>query len=144
MDISDWIALGSAIVTLAGVVAAFLAVWVQLQSLTKQLQVQTFSEYTKSYQEIILKIPEIFDDQASLVSVSQSATFIPYMRAYFDLCFEEHSLHRQRLIDQRTWRIWEGGMRRAFVRSLIKEAWPLIKASSQYGQTFEMFVEDRM
>lgn len=144
MNLSDWIGLGSAIATFLGVVAAFIALWFQLQALTKQLQVQTFSEYTRRYQEIFLQIPEVFDEQADLASLKQTTKPIAHLRAYFDLCFEEYYLYQQGLVDKSTWSIWEGGMRRAFSRPIIQQAWQLIKASSQYGHKFEMFVEARM
>lgn len=146
MGISDWIGLGSAVATLLGVVVAFVALWSQLQALTKQLQVQTFSEYTRRYQEIFLQIPEIFDDQANLdlASLEQTTKLVSYLRAYFDLCLEEYYLYQQGLVDSNTWSIWESGMRRAFSRPIIQQAWQLIKPSSQYGHKFETFVEARM
>ena len=58
MSTGDWIALGSAVATFLGVLVAIGAIIYQGRKITHQLVLQNFSEYTKRYQEIILKFPE--------------------------------------------------------------------------------------
>ena len=143
MSISDGVALGSTIATFLGVVVALIALVVQLQALNKQLQVQTFSEYTRRYQEIFLRVPEVFDDKTNLDDLSPQS--VANLRAYFDLCFEEHHLfHEQKLVSKKTWLVWKGGMRTAFARPLMKQAWKWVRVSGDYGPTFEIFVDRLM
>ncbi|HEU0283278.1 MAG TPA: hypothetical protein VFQ99_05800 [Gallionella sp.] len=100
MSNSDWINLGSAIATFLGVVVAAVAIWLQMKKLNNQLLIQQFSEYTKRYQEIILHFPETINEPTFDFAADQNRNCtMRYMRAYFDLCFEEWYLKQRELID---------------------------------------------
>ena len=88
MTTSDFIALATGAVTLVGVVLVF----GQLRSLNQQSRMQTFAEYTRRYQETALNFPE--DIQARDFSLTDHTNYdniMRYMRAYYDLCFEEQN-----------------------------------------------------
>lgn len=142
MTNSDWIALGSAVATLAGVFVSVFALWKQMGKLSTQLMIQQFSDYTKRYQDIILHFPEDINEQSfALASRSDYDQTMRYMRAYFDLCFEEWYLNTRKLIDEKIWSAWESGMATAFSKPAFRQAWAVIMKSSNYGGEFEQFVE---
>ena len=141
MSNSDWISLGSAIAALLGVMGGLFANHQQMKKLSKQLVIQQFSDYTKRYQEIILHFPENINEQNFEFSndPDRSKT-MRYMRAYFDLSFEEWHLNQRKLIDAETWVVWEGGIKTALSKTAFINAWLEIKNDTRYGQEFERFI----
>ena len=86
MQIQDYIGLIS-------LVLAISALFLQMRSNGRQLRLQNFTEYTKRYQEIMLKLPgnitsEMFDIES--LSTERREILLRYLRAYFDLCSEEY------------------------------------------------------
>ena len=141
MTNSDWIALGSAIVTFLGVVVAAVAFGCQLYQLNHQLTLQHFAEYTKRYQEIVQRFPEDINDAGFKIEGRED--YRPTMRAmrtYFDLCFEEWYLRQRRFIDPRIWEVWSGGMASALSKPAFRQAWEIICRDTQYGASFEGFI----
>src|SRR5262245_30436392 len=106
---SDWIAIVAGLITLAGVVVVFL----QLRSLDQQSRLQNFGEYTRRYQDIVLNFPEDINSREFSLAARKGeeyAQVMRYMRAYYDLCFEEWYLHRKGLIEDDFWNVWLGGI----------------------------------
>ena len=137
----DWVALLAVVATAVGVVF----IYYQLHILSKQVRLQHYSDYTKRYQEIALHFPEdINTSDFSLVGRSDYAPTMRYMRAYFDLCFEEWDLDRKKLIDPQFWSVWKGGMEFAFSKPAFQQAWKIIKLDSSFGREFEAFVDQSM
>jgi len=142
MTNSDWISLGSAVATFLSVIVAIIAIWLQMKKLNNQLIIQQFSDYTKRYQEIILHFPENINEQSFDFSTDPNKnTTMRYMRAYFDLSFEEWHLNQRKLIDSETWNVWEGGIKTALSKTAFKNAWLVIKKDTSYGQEFETFLD---
>lgn len=141
MTNSDWIGLVSAIATLLGVGVAIFALWKQMQKLNEQLMIQQFSDYTKRYQEIILQFPENINEASFVLSSHPKSTrTMRYMRAYFDLCFEEWHLNQRGLIDKESWKVWKGGMKAALSKPAFGQAWGQIKQDTSFGRDFEEYV----
>jgi hypothetical protein len=141
MSNSDWISLGSAIATLFGVGVALYANWQQMRKMNNQLVIQQFSDYTKRYQEIILHFPENINEQTFDFSKDTDKNkTMRYMRAYFDLSFEEWHLNQRKLIDAETWEVWEDGIKTALSKTAFINAWLEIKKDTRYGQGFEQFI----
>lgn len=133
-----WDAL-TAVATTGGAIFVVL----QLGSLRKQINLQNYSDYTKRYQEIVLNFPENVNSPdfklSSLNKGSRDKT-MRYMRAYFDLCFEEWDLNNRRLIDKNSWKVWEGGTKTALSKTAFKQAWKVIRESgTKYGDGFDSF-----
>src|SRR5262245_54198538 len=111
LSTSDQIALWNLIATLLSAtiaLSAFIfAIYTfkkQLAKLSQQLTLQHFADYTKRYQEIILKFPEDINEPAfKLQGRNDYSATMRQMRAYFDLCFEEWYLNSQGLIDAKIW-----------------------------------------
>ena len=119
----------------------------QSQSTRKQLKLQNFIEYTKRYQEIILNFPENINEQDfsfnSVIDEEIKNKTMRYMRAYFDLCCEEFTLHEKGFIDNDLWSIWRDGMKAAFSKSAFTQAWETIKNDTVFGADFKTFVENQ-
>jgi hypothetical protein len=143
MTTSDWINLFIAIATFLGVAVAIVAIWIQIHKLNQQLMLQHFADYTKRYQEIILEFPEdINEDKFKLIAKRKNySKTMRYMRAYFDLCFEEWYLNERKLIDADVWEVWKGGMKAAMSKTVFQQAWIKIKADSDFGMDFQVYLE---
>lgn len=143
MSNSDWISLGSAVATFLSVIVAITAIWLQIKKLNNQLIIQQFSDYTKRYQEIILHFPENINEQSFDFSTAPNKNItMRYMRAYFDLSFEEWHLNQRKMIDSETWKVWEGGIKTALSKTAFSNAWLVIKKDTSYGQEFEKFLDN--
>ena len=143
MSTTDWIGLGSASATFLGVVVALVAVWLQMRKMNQQLTIQHFADYTKRYQEIILRFPE--DVNTPTFQVNGHAGYeslMRNMRAYFDLSFEEWYLNSRGLIDARIWSVWQGGMRAAMSKTAFRQAWSIVKEDTHFGPEFEAFLDE--
>jgi len=142
MTTSDWIALGSAAATFLGVVVALVAIWLQIRKMNQQLTIQQFSDYTKRYQEIILRFPEDINTPTFRVNGHASyESLMRNMRAYFDLSYEEWYLNGRGLIDGRIWDAWEDGMRAAMSKPAFRQAWSIIRTDTSFGREFEAFLD---
>lgn len=135
--------IGNLISTVAAIVAIGGLIY-QSHSTRKQIKLQNFIEYTKRYQEIILNFPEnineinfTFEDMDAEIKNKT----MRYMRAYFDLCFEEYILHKKNFIDDDLWSIWKDGMEVAFSKSAFQQAWKIIQKDTKFGEGFEAFVQ---
>jgi hypothetical protein len=130
--------------TALGTVAATGVIFWQLRVLNRQVKLQQYVDYTKRYQEIALNFPENVNDPKFKLGkrpIDEYNKTMRYMRAYFDLCYEEWDLNRRRLIDLNAWKVWEGGMKTAFGKTAFQQAWKIIKDSNtEYGPEFESFV----
>lgn len=143
MTVSDWISLGGAIATLAGVLVAGFAIRTSIQQLNQQLTLQQFADYTKRYQEIILEFPEDINEPGfDLTGRPDSNQTMRRMRAYFDLCFEEWYLNQRQLLDSAIWNLWQEGMKEALSKPAFQQAWTIIKRDSSFGENFERFIEE--
>lgn len=134
---ADWISLSGAVATAIGV----FIVWLQTGKLTQQLTLQNYSDYTKRYQEIILNFPENVNDSAfSLQGCTDYNKTMRYMRAYFDLCFEEWDLHSRKLINDETWSVWSHGIITALSKPAFVQAWRVVENGSKYDIRFSNFI----
>jgi hypothetical protein len=140
---SDWIALGSALVTFLGVVVAAVALWCQLAKLNQQLTLQHFAEYTKRYQEITQKFPEDINELGfKIEGRGDYPATMRAMRTYFDLCFEEWYLNNRGFIDARIWEVWQGGMATAFSKPAFQQTWAIIVKDTKYDSDFLAFMQN--
>ena len=135
------------IISIVAVLIALMGLIYQSRSTQKQVKLQNFIEYTKRYQEIILNFPENINEQSfdfDAMEIKEKARAMRYMRAYFDLCFEEFILHEKEFIDDDLWSIWKSGMEMAYSKSAFKQAWAMIKNDTKFSEKFELFVEKKM
>ena len=67
-----------------------------------------------------------------------------YMRAYYDLCFEEFDLNKKGFFDKAMWCTWKNGMEVAFTKPAFQQAWKKIKGDTGYSKDFRQFVKQAM
>lgn len=131
--------------TLFALLVALFAIFMQSRATEKQLKLQSFSDYTKRYQEIILNFPESINEGTfsldGLASKDLRDKTLRYMRAYFDLCYEEYILHKRRAIDATIWDDWKSGMTFAFSKPAFSQAWAIISRDTDFGSEFNDFVD---
>ena len=142
----DWFNIPNIIAFCMALIAVIALVF-QNRAAAKQLRLQNFIEYTKRYQEIILNFPETINEQTFRLddlTEDVKAKTMRYMRAYFDLCYEEFVLHEKKFIDDEFWEIWKGGMKAAFGKPAFQQAWENISKDTSFGNPFVDFVKGQI
>jgi hypothetical protein len=142
----DWLSIPNIISFIMALIAVIALVF-QNRAAAKQVRLQNFIEYTKRYQNIILNFPETVNESTFMLdnlSEDVKVKTMRYMRAYFDLCYEEFVLHEKKFIDDEFWEIWKDGMKAAFGKPAFKEAWQKISKDTSFGNQFVDFVKRQM
>ena len=142
MSYVEGIAIAVSVLTLIITTTALI---VTIHHFKKQLQLNFFADYTKRYQEILLKFPEGINEAGFEISQQPDDVrerTLRYIRAYFDLCSEEYYLWKKGNLDGETWREWETGIRFAFSKPAFREAWQILSLDTIYYGEFSRFVED--
>jgi len=143
MSIADWIQLAIMMITAIGIIITLYiankqnlwsqkAIQTSLNIMEQQSKQHFFAEYTRRYQDIILKMP------SDLSSTNFFEIKIP-MRLYFDLCSEEYHLWKKGYIDNEVWILWKEGMIETMRQEVFKQAWEKLK--SLYNSDFWSFFE---
>ena len=138
MTAAEWIGAVTVLVTAAGVAVVYL----QLRTLSQQIKLQHFSDYTKRYQEIILHFPEDINESNFVLAGREDYNqTMRYMRAYFDLSYEEWELSQKKLIAPAFWGTWKSGIEFALSKPAFQQGWQVIRRDTRYGPEFEDFVD---
>jgi hypothetical protein len=141
------------VLTALSAFVGLLFIYRQLGALTAQeerqsrvLKLNHYSEYTKRYQEIMVHLPSNVGASQFVISKLKAAErerVLVYMRAYFDLCYEEWDLHESKLIELSSWKVWKDGIGKTMRKPAFREAWTyLTGADSEYGMGFTAFMAE--
>jgi hypothetical protein len=131
-----------AIATVAGVLVGLAATVVALRGVRNQLWLQTFSEYTRRYSEIVRELPSearrpggrfIFEE----LDDEHQGHVLNTARSYLNLCSEEYFLHSRGRIDDETWEIWRAGMVEVLRAPWIQTTWDLLRSEYRFAEFCE-------
>ncbi|MGN0047811.1 MAG: hypothetical protein ACI37U_02790 [Bacteroides sp.] len=123
MGTDAWIQTGLLLVAVVTVI-------VNQMSLKKQYRIMMFSEYTRRYQDILMKMPESVLQGSGTLGAKE----LVYMRLYFDLCSEEYHLWKSGILPDKIWALWKEGMEITTNRPVYKQAW--LQLSGEYNRDF--------
>jgi len=135
------------VATMFALIAIFVVVFfnsIQYWQMNKRLKNTFFAEYTKRYQEIALHFPlDIYEDAFSFDNLGEEKRdeTLRYIKVYFDLCYEEYFLHKNKNIDQKVWDDWKEGICFAFSKRAFKEVWERYYGDSDFYREFKKFVD---
>lgn len=140
MTAADWIQLGIFAVT-------GFALAMSLRSVRDQLWLQTFSEYTRRYLDILDSLPEearVPDESLdpNELRPAERRKLLISLRRYFNLCSEEFYLRKRKRIDAETWRIWESGIQATMRLPTFRNGWTILGPEYAYFAGFHAFMED--
>lgn len=93
-----------------------------------------FSEFTRRYQDIILRMP----DNMFMHSGGLTPETCKYLTLYFDLCSEEFHLHEIGDIPENIWKNWVEGMKITMKPPIYQVGWKLL--SQSYNPQFVRFM----
>ena len=130
-------------IAVAAVVVALLALIWQAREASRQARLLTFTSYTERYQQIMLNLPSDIESESFDVGAlddGEREVTLRWLRAYYDLCSEEHHLWNLRWVDRRVWNLWSAGMRDSMRRPAFKFAWRQLQAFQYYPKEFGEFV----
>ncbi|MBA3045395.1 MAG: hypothetical protein FP824_04205 [Euryarchaeota archaeon] len=119
----------------------------QFKLMREQMEINIFADYTKRYQDIIMRFPENINEKTfsyEKLSDEERTNVLRTMRTYFDLCSEEFFLHQKKNLDKTVWKEWKKGMCYAFKKKAFREAWNKISKDTGYYDEFEKFVNQYM
>ena len=147
MTASNWIQLGMLIISLCTFIGTMVLGSHQYKSAKKsmqdsldmtqnQIKQQFFAEYTRRYQDIIVKLPMPFPEEVQICEIKEP------LRLYFDLCSEEFYLHDKNLIYDEVWEFWTEGMRQIMGNNKSKCVWRMLKRN--YNVKFCTFFENHV
>lgn len=126
------------IIALVTIIVALVVGFVQIRQIYKQMQLSSFAEYTKRYQEIILKLPsDYFTGGFSFdgLNAGKSEEIRRLTRVYFDLCSEEYFLHQEGYVPDKVWKEWESGIMANFSLEHIRAQWRSVEGTpGTYGE----------
>lgn len=94
-----------------------------------------FSDFTKRFQEIILKEPSTLRNGDAR---SDDENVNSFMTLYVNLCSEEYYLFTKGAIEKDIWEYWVEGMRMQFTSHVYQVWWK--KNASKYNQNFNHFI----
>jgi hypothetical protein len=140
VNVADWIQLGILAVT-------GFAVALSIRSVRDELWLQTFSDYTRRYLDILdslpeeARVPEGSVDPEALLPDERRRLLIS-LRRYFNLCSQEFYLRNRKRIDTETWRIWESGIRATMRLPTFRTGWGILGKEYAYFVGFHSFMED--
>ncbi|MDQ6988293.1 MAG: hypothetical protein Q9M19_00300 [Mariprofundaceae bacterium] len=137
--IGNMIAFCAALIAIIGLI-------IQSCSLKKQLYLQNFIAYTQRYQEIILHFPEHINESnfcLSSLKQDEKQNLMRYMRAYFDLCFEEFTLHKKGFMHQDLWLIWDEGIKSALSKPAFQQTLQHIQGGTAYPHGFRQWITSK-
>ena len=112
--------------------------------------VQTFTESTRRYKELVCDLPTAARDLfAALESTDfglERAALVRFARGYFNLCSEEHFLHARNRIDHIAWEIWCCGISDMQRLPWIRELWVQLRHEydgyPEFVEFFEVGIAD--
>ncbi len=138
MNLEQMLLAVSAVSSGALVVATAWIAIATLRGVRTQMHVQTFTEYTRRYAEILealpwdIASPSCTVDPAGLPA-DQREALMRALRRYFNLCWEELHLRRSKKIDDMTWRIWEAGISDTMRSPCVRAGWQSLRTEYNYG-----------
>ena len=134
MNISEITAIGMLLVTLAAIFITRYDAHKQNKQMLKQSRMSLFAEYTRRYQDIMVRMPaSVYSGQFD----TKITEVVGFMRLYFDLCSEEYWLNEEKMLPERTWGIWVERMQTTMNQKPFKEAWKYL--SGHYDEKFYRF-----
>lgn len=110
----------------------------------KERRTTVINEFTKRYSDVVYNIPEkivIEDLSLSVLNEAEKYNLIREMRRYFDLCFDEYTMHKNGLVEEKMWKIWSGGIAHAMKRKPFQDSWQIIKKDTAFGEAFDSFMD---
>jgi len=119
----------------------------QYRQMGRQLKNNFFAEYTKRYHEIILHFPlDIYENTFNFDALEKKEKdeILRYIRVYFDLCYEEYFLNKNKNIDKKVWIDWKEGIYFAFSKKAFKEAWEKFYPSPGFYKDFKEYVDSEL
>ena len=131
------------------------------QEAIKSKRLDYFSEYSKRYNDLVIKLPtdfnkigRIFNDddfrfteiyggalsERIRVDVSEQAKVI---KSLFNLFSDEHYLYFEaKMVDKIVWRNWNDGIEMCLSYPAFKFVWSKIRESSIYGDDYRKFIDE--
>lgn len=134
MNISDSIQFLMLLVAAIAIVVSSVMSQRAIKASMEQSKIQTFAEYTKRFQDILMAMPKSVYDGSDTIDND----VLRFMELYFNLCSEEYYLHTKGTIDD-VWDKWLTGIKLTMKRNVYQKAWQM--ESYNYNKEFVSFMD---
>jgi hypothetical protein len=133
------------------------------QDALKNKKTDYFSEYSKRYNDLILKLPGnfktigsrnsgggfMYDELADFnnhryhTGFDGSKKHVPVIRGLFNLFSDEHYLYTdEEKVDKKIWNNWLEGMKMCLAYEAFQDVWLNIGSNSVYGDEYRNFIDN--
>lgn len=135
MNISDSIQFLMLLVAAIAIVVSSVMSQRAIKASMKQSKIQTFAEYTKRFQDILMAMPKSVYDGSDTIDND----VLRFMGLYFNLCSEEYYLYTKGTIDD-VWDKWLAGMKLTMKHKVYQLAWK--EERNNYNKEFVDFFDE--
>ena len=156
----------AAITTVIAVVCALMSLRQSnqtAQDALKNKKTDYFSEYSKRYNDLILKLPGNFktigtrndsgdfkyyetldfNNHSYNTGFNGSKKLVPVIRGLFNLFSDEHYLYTdEEKVDKKIWNNWLEGMKMCLAYEAFQDVWLNIGSNSVYGDEYRNFIDN--
>lgn len=116
-----------------------------LREIGKHVSIQTFSDYSQKYHEILARFPlEVWTTKNLTLASLSEAQMTELLSSYgdfFRLLANERHLRRIHFVDAKTWRLWSASSHRIMTLTVTKDAWARLRPRFSYDPKFQTFVD---
>jgi hypothetical protein len=135
--------------TIVSLLVTALAIYLSLRSVRNQLWLQTFTEFTRRYNELVAELPAAARDPARELRYDEVEPDVQtnlkrFARGYFNLCSEEHYLRARKRIDADTWQIWCIGIDDMLHLRWLRDLWEQFDREYRGYVPFHDFFQQRV
>lgn len=101
-----------------------------------------YFEYNKRFSEIMLHFSDLKRASAEQMGSGFKEKMLPLMTTYFNLCLEEYTLEKKRLLkDNQLWEQWRQGIINYMGDDDFRNSWDILRNNKCYSEEFRIYMD---
>ncbi len=125
------------------------------KEILEQRKIDYFSEYSKRFNDLVLSLPQDFNQIGSYsfsnglksfyfndIMMGKPSSYASVIRNLFNLFSDEHYLKSTNQISDEVWSNWLDGIKMCLKYDSFHHTWEHIKGNSIYGDLYRNFIEN--
>jgi len=131
------------------ILVATLSVLSGLRGVRKQIQVTTYLEYTKRFEDTMRPLARLLRKYKGKYKLGEiesedARELHELIGSYISIIASEYHLQRGGHIDRETWHMWSYGLTDMFENPLVREVWFEVKEKYTAVRGFERFIANKL
>lgn len=104
---------------------------------------EIYFEYNKRFSEIMMRFSDLKSAPPEQIGNSFHKRMLPLMTSYFNLCLEEYTLEKKRLVkDKQFWEQWRQGIINYMGDKDFQSSWVILRNNKCYPEEFRIYMDD--